>query len=235
MDIMFAGFYRTLFMYFFVLLALRLMGKREIGKLSIFDLVVSIMMAEIAVFIIEDPEMAISRAIVPILTLMLTQIILSYITLKSKKVRDLVEGEPAILIANGEIKDEEMRKQRYTIDDLITQLREKNIANIADVEFAILETSGKLSIFPKPSELPITKKDLGIDKEQYNGLPLPLVADGRVMSKNLKKIDKDYNWLNNQILMRGYDDIKEIYFASIDHNGSFYIDPKDVPDDKQSK
>lgn len=234
MDSIFAGLYRTLLMYFLVLIALRLMGKREIGKLSIFDLVVSVMMAEIAVFIIEDLDMAISRAIVPILTLMLTQIILSYITLKSKKIRELVEGQPAILIANGEIKDEEMRKQRYTIDDLITQLREKNIANIADVEFAILETSGKLSVFPKPSDQPVTKRDLGIDKiQQYNGLPLPLVADGRVMSKNLKKIDKDNNWLYNQLLMHGYNNIKEIYFASIDHNGTFYIDPKDVQDDKQ--
>lgn len=232
MDIIFAGVYRTLFMYFLVLIALRLMGKREIGKLSIFDLVVSIMMAEIAVFIIEDPEMAISRAIIPILTLMLTQIILSYITLKSKKIRDLVEGEPVILIANGKVKDEEMRKQRYTIDDLLTQLREKNIANIADVEFAILETSGKLSIFPKPSELPITKKDLGMDVEQYNGLPLPLVADGRVISKNLQKINKDFNWLHNQLLMHGYNNIKKIYFASIDHNGTLYIDPKDPKGEK---
>lgn len=228
MDIIFTVIYRTLLMYFFVLIALRLMGKREIGKLSIFDLVVSVMMAEIAVFIIEDPDLAISRAIVPILTLMLTQIILSFITLKSKKARELVEGQPTVLIANGKIRDEEMRKQRYTIDDLITQLREKNISNIADVEFAILETSGKLSIFPKPSALPVTKGDLGLKEVQYNGLPLPLVADGRVLSKNLEKINKDNNWLYNQLLMRGYNNIKEIYFASIDYNGTFYIDPKDV-------
>jgi len=231
MDNIFEGLYRTLLMYFLVLVALRLMGKREIGKLSIFDLVVSVMMADIGIFIIEDPDMEISRAIVPILTLMLTQIMLSYITLKSKKIRELVEGEPALLISNGKINDEEMRKQRYTIDDLVTQLREKNIANVADVEFAILETSGKLSVFPKPSELPVTKGDLGID-EIYSSLPLPLVADGRVMSKNLKKIDKDNNWLNNQILMHGYNNVKEIYFASIDHKGNFYIDPKDVKSDK---
>lgn len=228
MDFIFSGIYRTLLMYFLVLVALRLMGKREIGKLSIFDLVVSVMMAEIAVFIIEDTKMAISRAIVPIITLMLTQILLSYITLKSKKIRELVEGQPAVLISNGKINDEEMRKQRYTIDDLITQLREKNIANVADVEFAILETSGKLSVFPKPSELPVTKGDFGIDETQYNGLPLPLVADGRVMSKNLMKINKDNEWLHYQLLMHGYNNIKEIYFASIDHKGNFYIDPKDV-------
>jgi len=205
------------------------MGKREIGKLSVFDLVVSIMMAEIAVFVIEDPDLALSRAILPIIILMITQIILSYITLKSKKIRELVEGKPTVLIANGKILDEEMRKQRYTVDDLLTQLRDKNINNIADVEFAILETSGKLSVFPKPEHQPVSKKDLNLTGQgkDYYGLPVPLIADGRVMSKNLKKIKKDERWLQQEMVKQGYPKIEDVYFASVDHTGSFFIDPKD--------
>lgn len=228
MNIIFSVLYRTLFMYFFVLVTLRLMGKREIGKLSIFDLVVSIMMAEIAVFVIEDPKISLIRGIVPIIALMLTQIMLSYITLKSKKVRELVEGEPSVLIADGKIRDEEMKKQRYTIDDLLTQLREKNINNIADVEFAVLETSGKLSVFSKPKRLPVTKEDMKINGQEYHGLPLPVVADGRIMSKNIQKINKDQKWLEEELAKHGYKDIRKVYFASIDHKGEFYIDPKDV-------
>ena len=218
---------RTLLMYFIVLVVLRLMGKREIGKLSIFDLVVSIMMAEIAVMVIEDTKIPLSKGIVPIITLMLTQIILSYITLKSKKVRDLVEGQPAVLIANGKIRDTEMAKQRYTVDDLITQLREKNISRIADVEFAILETSGKLSIFPKPAQLPATKEDLEIKDRDYGGIPMPIIEDGRILSSSLQKINKDEKWLIKKIKEHGIHDVHQIFFASVDNKGEFFIDLKD--------
>jgi len=213
-------------MYFFVLVSLRLMGKREIGKLSVFDLVVSIMMAEIAVMVIEDTKIPIMNGIVPILALMLTQIILSYIALKSKKVRDLVEGKPALLIEDGLIKEGEMKKQRYTIDDLLLQLREKNINNVADVEFAILETSGKLSVFPKPEQLPVTKGDLNIKGEKYLGLPVPLIADGRILSKNLTKVKKDQKWLEKKLAKKGYK-ITDVYFASLDHKGELFLDPQD--------
>ena len=219
--------YRTIFMYFFVLIVMRLMGKREIGKLSIFDLVVSIMMADIAVMVIEDTEHSILKGAVPILVLMITQISISFLTLKSKRVRDLVDGEPAILIANGQIKDKEMARQRYSIDDLLVQLREKNIENVADVEFAILETSGKLSVFPKPDHQPITKGDLQMQGKNYNGLPIPLVADGQILKKNLTKIQKNTSWLEERLTKEGYDKLDDIYFLSVDHNGRFYIDLKD--------
>ena len=218
---------RTLLMYFIVLVVLRLMGKREIGKLSIFDLVVSIMMAEIAVMVIEDTKIPLIKGIVPIITLMLTQIILSYITLKSKKIRDIVEGQPAVLIANGKLRDNEMAKQRYTVDDLITQLREKNINRIADVEFAILETSGKLSVFPKPAQLPATKEDLEIKDRDYGGIPMPIIEDGRILSSSLQKINKDEKWLIKKIKEHGIHDVHQIFFASVDNKGEFFIDLKD--------
>ncbi len=214
-------------MYFFVLVTLRLMGKREIGKLSVFDLVVSIMMAEIAVVVIEDPKLSLWRGVLPIGILMVTQIVLSYLSLKSKKVRELVEGKPALLIANGKILDEEMKKQRYSIDDLLTQLRDKNISAVSDVEFAILESSGKLSVFPKPAKQPVSKEDLDISGQDYHGLPVPVIEDGRIMSDNLHKINKDEKWLKKQIEKQGYDNVQDVYFASLDHTGKFFVDPKD--------
>lgn len=217
---------RTLFAYISVLIVLRLMGKREIGKLSIFDLVVSIMMADLAVLVIEDEKVSLIRGITPILVLMITQISLSFITLKNKRIRELVEGRPVILIKNGKIMDNEMKKQRYSIDDLLTQVREKSISSIAEVDMAILETSGKLSVFSKVSKSPVTKEDLGIKTNEFEGIPIPLVADGRTLSRNLKKINKDELWLKKQLAKRGHIDINDVYYASIDATGDFFIDPK---------
>ncbi|GBF10045.1 DUF421 domain-containing protein [Tepidibacillus infernus] len=223
----FTSLFRTLFMYFFVLVVLRLMGKREIGKLSIFDVVVYIMMADIAVLVIEDTNSSILKGILPILALMVTQVFLSYISLKSKRVRDLVEGEPSVLIANGKIRDKEMAKQRYSMDDLLIQLREKNINNVADVEFAILEPSGKLTVFPKPSQLPVTKEDLNISGQDYYGLPLAIIEDGKAIKTNLGKINKDINWLKKEIRKHGIKDISQVFFATVDHTGKLFIDLKD--------
>jgi uncharacterized membrane protein YcaP (DUF421 family) len=140
---------RTLFIYFFIMLIMRIMGKREIGKLSIFDLVVSIMIAELAVVSLENPNVPMIHSLTPIIILFLTQIGLSYVSLKSQKVRDMVEGKPSFLIKDGKINLKEMQKQRYNLDDLLSQLRDRQINSPSQVEFAILETTGKLSVFPK--------------------------------------------------------------------------------------
>lgn len=141
--------FRTVLMYFVIYLTLRIMGKREIGKLSIFDLVISIMIAEIGVFVLEDIKRPVFDGIVPMITLVIIQLIIAIVSLKSRKVRLWFEGEPSILVAKGKLNREEMRKQRYNLDDLLLQLRGKNIQNIADVEFAILENSGQLTVIPK--------------------------------------------------------------------------------------
>jgi len=141
--------FRTVLMYFVIYLTLRIMGKREIGKLSIFDLVISIMIAEIGVFVLEDLRRPVFDGIVPMVTLVIIQLVIAIVSLKSRKVRLWFEGEPSILVAKGKLNREEMRKQRYNLDDLLLQLRGKNIQNIADVEFAILENSGQLTVIPK--------------------------------------------------------------------------------------
>lgn len=205
--------FRTLFLYALIILIFRAMGKREIGELSILDLVVFIMIAEMAVISIEDPKVSLFRSILPMLVLLVIQIVMAFISLKSKKFRDVVEGKPIVIINDGKIDEEEMRKQRYNFDDLLLQLREKNVRNIADVEFAILETSGKLSVFEK--------------EKKAGGITIPLIVDGEIQEKNLERIEKNQLWFRQELRKLGYKDMKNISFCSY-QDGKFYIDLKDM-------
>lgn len=214
---------RTLFLYFLILVMFRIMGKREIGKLSIFDLVVSVMIAEIAVFSIEDPDMPLVKGIVPMLLLVMAQILTSFISLKSKSFRDLIDGKPSIIIEKGKINEREMKRQRYNFDDLLTQLREKNITNIADVEFAVLETTGKLSVQKKIEKEPVTPQDLGL-RIVPTGLPLPVIVDGEVLDENLEKLGKTRLWLKQRLKEFGTTDFHKVFFASVDELGNMFVD-----------
>lgn len=220
-------FMRTIFMYFIVLALMRLMGKREVGKLSVFDLVVSLMIAEIAILSIEETDQPLLFGIVPLITLVAIQIITSYISMKSEAIRHMIEGKPSVLINKGEIQEKELKAIRYNLDDLMMQLREKDIRSVADVEFAILEPSGKLSVFPKPGMEPATKQDLFGDQVRYNGLPLPVILDGKVQDENLEKLGKTRFWLKSKIKQKGCQDFKEVFFASVDQQGQIFIDRKD--------
>jgi uncharacterized membrane protein YcaP (DUF421 family) len=236
-------FFRTILTYFVVFLMLRLMGKREIGKLSVFDLVISIMIAEIAVFVIEDTKKPLVEGILPMVTLVGIQILIAYITLKNYWLRQVIDGVPSIIIDNGKIQRDEMKRQRYNLSDLMLQLRQNHISNVGDVAFAILETTGKLTVVRKkdfheshlvrdPSmknlqweaSQELTDHEQEGNRIRYEGLPLPLIMDGKVLDKNLDKIGRDRFWLKNQIQLKGAKDFKEIFFCSIDHRGNIFID-----------
>lgn len=218
---------RTVFVYFFILIIMRIMGKREIGKLSIFDLVVSIMIAELAVISLESMETPMIHSLLPIVILFLTQITLSYLSLKSQKIRDIVDGKPSVLIEHGQIKENEMRKQRYNLDDLLMQLREKKIHTVSQVEFAILEPSGKLTVFPKDEETDVTKKDLGLPVEEI-AFPKILIKDGEVQDEGLKELNQNRFWLKSELKRRiGTSNFNKILFCSVDYKNEWYIDFKD--------
>jgi uncharacterized membrane protein YcaP (DUF421 family) len=201
--------FRTIILYGVISIIFRLMGKRELGELNVLDLVVYIMIAEIAVVAIENPKERIMNNILPMGVLMVIQIFLSYFSLKNKKVRDLLDGKPSIIINNGKIDEHEMRKQRYNFDDLLLQLRDKNIRNISDVEFAILETSGKLSVYEK--------------SPNQGGITIPLILDGEVQESNLKRVEKNKFWLLQELKKLGYTQVKEISFCSY-QDGKFFVD-----------
>lgn len=218
-------FLRTVLIYFIVFLTMRIMGKREIGKLSVFDLVISIMIAEIAVFVIEDVEMPMMHGILPMATLVIIQVGIAFLALKSHIIRNLFDGKPSYIIENGKLNRNEMKKQRYTLDDLLLQLRENRIANVADVEFAILETTGKLSVIEKEKR-PVSNDGKGQAQFHYEGLPMPLIMDGKVQELYLEKIGKTRFWLKNQLQEKGVTDIKDVFFCSIDHKGRLYLNMK---------
>ncbi|WP_404347048.1 DUF421 domain-containing protein [Sutcliffiella horikoshii] len=207
---------RTLFLYFLILMIFRVMGKREIGELSVLDLVVFIMIAEMAVMAIENPKDPLIHSLLPMFLLMGIQILLAFVSLKSQRFRVLIDGKPTVIINNGKIDEEAMKKQRYNFDDLLVQLREKNVKNVADVEFAILEPSGKLSVFEK-------KKEEGTPADEEDSMNLPLVMDGVIQEDHLKRIGKTNLWLRQQLRAIGYKDLHKISYCSYD-NGVFFID-----------
>jgi len=209
--------FRTLFMYFVVFLIMRLMGKREIGKLSVFDLVISIMIAEIAVLTIEDDKIPLIEALVPLGTLVSLQLIIAWLALKNQTIRRWFDGSPSILVRHGKLDREEMKKQKYNLDDLLLQLRMKDVADLREVDFAILETNGILTVFKK-------KEAEQGEASASEGLPLPLVLDGKVQDDHLKQMGKNRDWLLERLSEYGISDFQDVFYCSIDSKGEMHVD-----------
>ncbi|RED64143.1 DUF421 domain-containing protein [Cohnella lupini] len=229
---------RTTFMYFFIFMILRLMGKREIGKLSVFDLVISIMIAEIAVIVIEATDKSMVVAIAPIVLLFIIQIGLAYFTMKNRKLRMWFDGKPSVLIRDGHLNRDEMKKQRYNLDDLMQQLRESQVTEVKEVELAVLESTGKLSVITKDSgDKNDSESESGDKSEQYEKtdrapqiryelLPMALILDGQVQDDNLEKLGKTRFWLKSELRNFEVDQFKQVFFCTIDHRGKLYVDKK---------
>lgn len=200
-DLLIVG-WRTVFLYVFILVVLRVMGKREVGELSVIDVVVFVIMAEVVAFALESPDKNLFLSIIPILILLAIQLISSYISLKSKKFRDLVDGDPTVIIRHGEIIEEEMRRQRYNLDDLFQQLREQQVGSIRDVTFAFLEPSGNLSVFTKEETQPV----------------LALISDGVIQNTHVEIIGKTEDWLRKELKSQGVNKIEEIFYCSLEGN-----------------
>ncbi len=207
---------RTVLLYVVVLIIFRVMGKREIGELSILDLVVFIMIAEMAVMAIENPKDPLLYSILPMLTLLIIQIGLAIWSLKSNRMRNFIDGKPSIIIENGKINEHEMKRQRYNFNDLLVQLRDKNIKNVADVEFAILESSGRLSVFEKDQQ-----------SDGKGNLNLPFIIDGIIQEEHLLHEHKTTEWLKAELEKLGYSNLDKISYCSYD-NEKFFIDLVDV-------
>ena len=191
-------FIRVTIIYILVLLVMRLMGKREISQMQPFELVIAIMIADLAAVPMSDTGIPITSGIVPILALLLFQLIISIINLKSITLRKIICGKPRILIYRGRIDEKALKKEKITINELQERLREESIFTIGDVEYAILETSGNLSIIQKPGKRNTIPEDLGITPE-YEGIPYDLIIDGKIMHENLKQIGRDERWLKKEV------------------------------------
>ena len=217
--------FRTLILYALIVFAMRIMGKQQIGQLQPFELVIAIMISELAAVPMENTGIPLINGITPILTLIVAQVILSYISLKSERARALICGRPSVLIKNGKILETEFKRLRYNLSDLMEQLRGKNIPDIADVEFAVLETNGNLSVIPKSQKRPLTPEDLNISTK-YEGLPHPLIMDGHILHKNLQGVGLDISWLYGQLRRYGIEKPEDVLFASLDTQGNLFYQKK---------
>lgn len=195
--------------YFVIIIALRIMGKREVGELSVFDIVIYLVMSELLAISITDSHESIMKSLVPIFTLAFLQIIISWILLKSKKARDVFDGKCVILIHNGHINQREMQKNRYSIDDLMSQIRSKDLCTPDEVAFAILENNGQLSVLAKEK-----------CKVKH---PDPLISDGSINKRALQELHKDEAWLQNAMEKEGIFDMEEVFLCLYQKNGFFVI------------
>lgn len=215
-------FVRTIILYSFVVFVMRVMGKRQIGELQPFELVIAIMLSELAAVPMQDTGIPLRNGIIPIFTLMLLEIIISLMSLKFESIRKIVCGSPSILVKNGKVLENEMRKQRFTLTDLFEELRILGYYDISDIEYAILETNGKLSIIPKSKKSPIVKEDLNI-KSPETKLPISIILDGVLNNRNLKISGYDINWLNKKLKENKIDNIEDVFIAMFDTKGEFFI------------
>ncbi len=213
MDL-FQVLFRTVFFYFFIVLVYRFMGKREIGQLGIVDLIVSFLIAELVAISIERREEAILLTIIPILVLVFLEIGLAYLSMKNKKVKQLIDGNPSLIVCNGKVNYKEMIKQRYSLEDLLLSLRQKQIKSIEDVEYAFLESNGRLSVFKFENY------------KKVSSYPMPIIIDGSIDENTLKRVKKSKSWLNTE-LGKSKIKLENIFYAFLKDKKLFIIKKED--------
>lgn len=215
-------FLRTLIVFAALILSLRIMGKRQLGELEPIELVVAVLISNIASQPLQDIGTPLLYGIVPVLTLLACQVLISGLTMKSLRFRALLAGKPSILIKNGAIQQAEMRKNRITLDELAVELRQSGVSDLTAVKYAILETNGKLSILSTAADAPVTPKQLSLTPEE-NGLPVAVVCDGRVISDNLRYLGHDEAWLQERLDDCGAGMPGDVYYMSVDENDHIYL------------
>ncbi|MGE5628696.1 MAG: DUF421 domain-containing protein [Solirubrobacterales bacterium] len=216
---------RTIILYLVVVIAMRLMGKKQIGQLQPFELVTAIMISELASFPMQDTRLPLMHAVIPIVTLLMLQIITSILQLKSEVLRALFCGKPSILVKEGKVDGEELKRQKFSLNDLMEELRLKGFYNMEDIYCAVLETSGEISIIPKTELTPATKADLNIKCGQ-DLLPVTLILDGKINKDNLRSIGKEESWLNSKLKKQNIASAEFVLIAVLDSKKNLYIQQK---------
>ena len=222
---MILSYMRTIILYTALILAMRLLGKRQIGQMEPSEFVVAMLVADLASIPMQNNAIPLVNGLVPILTVMGLELILSHLSLKSIRLRKLLCGKPVILIDNGKIIQENLRRTQVTLDELSGHLREKDVLDIQTVQYAILETNGNLSVFPYPSEQPATARDAGV-KAATQYLPITLISDGRLLADNLKKAKKDGAWLH-KVLRERNATLDGTWLLTVDDGEHVYYIPKE--------
>lgn len=220
---------RTLILYFVVIVSMRIMGKRQMGEMQPSELVVAIMISDLASVPMQTVDIPLISGIIPVLTLIVVEVLMSYVGLKSRFLRRIITGEPSVVIYDGHVNEKELRRLRFNLNDLLEQLRINNYSNIADVYVAVLETNGQLSIIPKTQARGVTIKDLKIKDAPKESLPCTIISDGVLIKSELDRSKKSINWLTRELEKRNVS-IKDVFIASYNKNEGLFIQLKGEED-----
>ena len=219
-------FIRTLIIYFALVLIMRLLGKRQLGEMELSEFVVAALIADLASHPLQDIGIPMINGLVPIVTLFCCEVLISGVAMKNIRLRALLFGKPSMLVEKGQIRQREMKKNRFTTDELMEELRNQGYLDISAVEYAVLETDGRLSVIPYPSESPVTPSQLKIEAED-KGYPVVVISDGHVIESNLRLVGRDMNWLNKRLAALGVKNTETVFLMTVNSAGQVYFAPKE--------
>lgn len=217
-------FLRAIFLYIVLIAVMRFLGKRQLGQLEPSEVVVTMVVADLAALPMQDQNFSVFSALIPIFAVLGMEYLLSVLSMRSVKLRKLLCGKPVILIENGKFLQDNMRKTRVTMDELISQLREKDVMDLTTVQYAILETGGNLSVFLYTKNRPAAAEDAGISVQEET-LPVTIISDGKLMEDNLKKSGKDRRWLD-KTLAQYKTSVPKTFLLTVDSQNKVYFCPK---------
>lgn len=227
---MFVLILRTLILYTIVVVSMRIMGKRQIGEMQPSELAVAIMISDLASVPMQSIDIPLLSGVIPVLTLLVAEVVMAFLSLKSRVARRILTGQPSIIIYKGHLNEQEMRRIRFNMHDLQEQLRSGGYANIADVEVAVLETNGTLSIIPKAAARPVTVGDLHLEDTPPEGLPYMLISDGRLNCSELKRSGKTKEWLLEELQKQNISAIQEVFYGMYDETNGLRLQKKGEED-----
>lgn len=217
---------RTIVLYLLIIAGLRLLGKRQLGELEPAELTLALILADLASVPMQDNGIPLLTGLIPIAVLLCLATILSVLSAKSVRFRVLLCGRPSIVIADGKIAEQELRRNRLTVDELLEELRIQGYADLRTVKFAVLESNGKLSVLPRASQRPVTAAQMDIKAEE-TGLPVIIISDGRLLSKSLAAQGRNEKWLYRQLAAHGLTSPRQVFLLTVDQLGNTYCVPKE--------
>ena len=217
------AFFRTVILYLLLIAGLRITGKRQIGELEPIELVLTMLLSDLASVPMQDFGIPLVNGIVPIVTLLSLSMLLSYGSLRSVRFRTLLCGEPTLIIRSGHILQDAMRRNRLTVDELLEALRGQGISDLQEVKYAVLETSGQLSVLPRA----VTPRQLSLQPEDPQTLPIVVISDGRLLRRSMERLGLDDGWLQAQLRDAGVRSPREVFLLSVDEAGSVVCLPKE--------
>lgn len=222
---MFVVLIRTIVLYLLIVVGIRLLGKRQVGELEPSELTLALIIADLASVPMQDNGIPLLSGLIPIVVLLSVATILSVLSTKSIRFRTLLCGRPSVVVESGMVVEQELRKNRLTVDELLEELRIQGYSDLRTVRYAILETNGQLSVLPYVSEKPVTAAQMGLNPEEP-GLPVILISDGRLLEENLKARGFEQVWLKKQLESHGLTSPKQAFLMTVDKAGTTYCVPK---------